>query len=378
MTYDNDPDVRGWRPPPGQAPGLDPRKIGGAVLVAGCALVGYLFLPLDSWVGSLWTGMDSTPSPPMAAPHVDDRDVSQLDKHHIPKIPVRAADAALPQEAPADTSMYDLLKAQYDELHGKYQQLAGLLQGQAGQPVPSTTTTTPKGDEDAKKRAEEAKRKREAFAKSPPIFLTRKSDDAAGKLHALKSPYSLAPSEVIPCTTTMEISSDTPGAFVAIVSQDIPDTATRTKNVIPRGSKFVLRPRGKLIFGDSRMDIQTQTLTFPGGSWLKMPTNTVTDAHGTAGFTGDIDRHYLRIFGSILLTGVLRGGTTIATGGYSGDLGESIGGAVVQEGAAEGTRQAQRQMSRTDPTITVKNRYACQILLEDELVLTRAYPPSQP
>jgi hypothetical protein len=76
----------------------------------------------------------------------------------------------------------------------------------------------------------------------------------------------------------------------------------------------------------------------------------------------------------VVLTGVLRGGTTIVAGGYGGSAADRVGGAVAQDAASEGTRQV-RQNMRTDPTITVPPLYSCSILLEDELILTRSYPP---
>lgn len=378
MIDDGEIDVRQWRPDPGRAPGFSPARIGALVVVAGCVVIAYLFLPFDRWFSGVWAGFGTASEPPstMASLTREDDALSKLAQHYVPKAPERPLLATVaPEPVAEETSVLETLTAQYAQLQGQYAQLMEAFNQIKGQAAPAVSTPKANGmSDEAKQQAAESKRKREAFAKSEPIFLTREKKEGVGQLHALKSPYSLAPSEVIPCETSMALSSETPGAFVAIVRQDVPDTATRTKNVIPKGSKFVLKPRGRLIFGDSRIDIQTQTLTFPGGAWLKMPAHTVTDAYGTAGFTGRIDRHYLRIFGSILITGVLRGGTTVALNGYDGGVGERIGGAVIQEGASAGTQQVQRQMSRTDPTITVETLYACQILLEDELVLTRAYP----
>jgi type IV secretory pathway VirB10-like protein len=393
MRFEDDPDITEWRPDPGRAPGMSPRKIGIVVFCTGCLVVLYLFAPFESWFSRIWASFN-TPTPstaPVAVTAPTDQDLAGLAQHYVPKLPLsptRAVEAAPVVETP-DTSMYDSLKAQYDHLQGKYADLEAWVKGQGSKPVPQQTNT-PKAtivDEENKKREEEAKKQRETLLKSKTGFLTRPKDEKVGQLHALKSPYSLAPSETIPCETTMQISSDTPGAFVAIVAKDMPDTATRQQIVIPKGSKFVMKPRGRLIFGDSRVDIQTQTLTFPGGSWLKTPAHTVTDAAGTSGFTGEIDRHYARIFGSVVITGVLRGGTTVATGGYGGDPAERIAGAVAQEGAAEGTRQA-RQFQRTDPTITIPGpkrqddgtvtMYQCQLLLEEELILTRSFGRLQP
>jgi type IV secretory pathway VirB10-like protein len=360
-----DPDITGLRHNPGRAPGLSPGRVGLAIVVLGCALIAWLVMPLSSWVSGVWAGFGSTRAPvaQVAVQQTDMRDMNQLIPHYTSKPPpTPAVEVAPPVVEP-------VMLAATVEVPPPVPQ-----EGPKPPPVPALKPHQPKDDDAAKKRREEAKRKREAFAKSEPIFLTRKKDDKPGQTHALKSPFSLAPSETIPCETTGQISNETPGAFVAIVSRNVIDTATQSQVVIPKGAKFVMEPRTGTIFGDSRLAIEVRTLTFPGGNWLKFPSATAQDAAGTAGFTGEINRHYGRLFASIILQGVLRGGTALMTGGYGGGAGERIGSAVAQEGATEGSRQVRSQLSRTDPTITIPALYACQILLRDELVLTRAYP----
>jgi type IV secretory pathway VirB10-like protein len=374
-------DVSVLRESPGRAPGMSPPRIFLLVLFGGVLLTAWLIMPLSSWVSGWWSGFGQTREqpPPTAPPRQEDQALNSLKSHHVPKRPgpPPVTDAPPVQETPK-LSVVDDVTSQYDALAKKYADLEAWVKGQGqkgAEPTPrvhGTTTKDSQTDDAAKRAREEAKRKREAVGKSEPIFLTRKKDDPVGQLHALKSPYSLAPSETIPCETTMEMSSDTPGAFVAIVRADVPDTATRQHNVLPKGSKFVLKPRGKTIFGDSRIDIQTHTLTFPGGSWLKMPTHTVTDRSGTAGFTGEIDRHLWRIYGSVILMRVLDSGTTMAVNGSGAGVGERVGAAVGQGVASETSRQA-RQSMNTAPTVTVPTTYECQILLEDELVLTRSF-----
>ena len=383
MRFEDDLEVSSWRQDPGQAHGPKRWKlilIGGG-LVAGIAL--FCLLPFGGWFDAI-TARWSAPAPKaslVASVSVDKRLFNGLAEHHrsepLPSPappPTHPPLAAVTETKPVESKPlpYDALMKRIDELSD---QVSSLL-GQGTKPESKSPETTPKAktvDAAQQKRLEEAKRRREAMLKSPRTLLTRPKEDKPGMLHALQSPFSLAPSEEIPCETTMAISSDTPGAFVAVVSRDVPDTATRQKNVIPKGSKFVLKPRRKTIMGDSRIDVQAQTLTFPSGPWLKLPAATVTDRAGTAGFTGDIDRHLLRNYGAVILTGVLRGGTTIVAGGYGGSPAERVTGAVAQDAAAEATRDT-RQFIRTDPTITVPALYTCRLLLEEELVLTRSYP----
>lgn len=352
---------------PARAPG--PRK-GLIIFVAsvGClALAGWLVIPLSSWFGSWGLGEQTEKPLPQTPAPAKDRMLDGLPKHYVPNI---VAEAAEPPRAPSsmpvtptDDPRMGMLEQQYHALLQQFEQLKGSLKTPVTQAVPH---------QKADPAADERKKTREAFGKSVPIMLARHEEDAkVSQVHALKSPYSLAPLTLIPCETEMEVSSDIPGAFRAMVTSDVHASGVIKHVVIPQGSELGLQPAGQTIFGDSRIRVEVSVLKFPNGHWVKFGPATVTDRQGTTGFTGDIDRHWGRLFASILLTGVLRGGTTIATAGAAGGAG-AIGSAIVQDASNQGQQQT-RQFMRTDPTITVPQNYGCMVQLHDELVLSQAY-----
>lgn len=385
MRAEDDFDTGNWAADLGCAQGPNKTKLILAAAAVLVAIVIYLWLPLDRVWALLMSGESEGPITAMVSGNgLKLEELQGLKRGHVPQPPQKppiAAVAEMPptQAAPPpqpaakpDTSALDQVNAALAAMGARLDGLTGMLT--TGQPKSTPTTTSP--DAQAQKRADAAKRRaeeRKARLQSERIFLTRPKEEKVGKLHALTTPYSLPPNIEIPCETTMEVSSETPGAFIVVVSEDVPDVITRLKNVLPKFSRIGVKPRRSAIMGDSRIDVQATTVTFPGGPWMKLPAGTMTDQYGTAGFTGKINRHYLRNYGAVILTGVLRGGTTIAVGGYGGSTSDRVLGTVAQDAASEATRDI-RQGIRTDPTIIVPNKYRCKYVTEDEMVLMRAYP----
>jgi type IV secretory pathway VirB10-like protein len=100
----------------------------------------------------------------------------------------------------------------------------------------------------------------------------------------------------------------------------------------------------------------------------------VTDQIGQTGLVSDVNHHWLRNYGAVIISGVLRGGqqvlqTEVAQSGGVGQLGAGIGQSANQFG--------QQKLSKaidTRPTITVDPGELCHVLLVKELDL----PPYDP
>lgn len=276
------------------------------------------------------------------------------------------------QQVPVDTSAKD---EQIDGLTRLLQdanaRIKALEEARKAPPAPQARAEDPEARErrEAAKRRAEERRKEDDHARETLVVWQAKKEDREKDVQQLSTPYSLPPSTLIPCVTEMQVTNQAPGAFRAFITQ--PVRSPRGEVVIPQGSVLVMEPSGKTIFGDTRLSVQASTLTFPDGRFLKFPKATVGDETGAAGFSDQIDRRWGSLFASILLTGVLRSGTTLA-GGYGGDPLERVGGAVAGETAQQGTQQV-RQALRTEPILTIRPAYRCELLLQSELVLTRAY-----
>ena len=290
---------------------------------------------------------------------------------------------ALPMPLSAVTEMPNGTRAEDDKSAALLARIAE-LERQLKEPPKAQTSvaTTPKETAEQRKQrrlqeAQERKRlddEKKAW-KSGGGSLKRTEAEMKGTLQSLKTPWSLPPSTKINCRTKTQISNEVQGVFLAEVTRAVKNLQGEV--VIPQGTEILGQPAGQSIYGDSRIPASLTTMTFPNRTYMEFPKATMADQAGTAGLTGDVDRHYGRLLVSVVLTGLLRGGSTLVAGGMGYSMGgqdpaEAIGGAVVGEGTRQG-EQTMRQSINTSPTITVERSYGCLIILEKELTLPGPY-----
>ena len=149
-------------------------------------------------------------------------------------------------------------------------------------------------------------------AKAPAAILFASHDHVKDDTPPVgKAPlYTLAPgSTKLPCVVEMKIDSDVPGYFTCRVSVNVYDTATRKHLLVPQGSMVLAHDNSNnLMYGSERLDTVSLTLTLPDGRSVDLGKAPVTDEAGAAGLTGEIDRHFWRLFGAVLIGGALKGG----------------------------------------------------------------------
>jgi type IV secretory pathway VirB10-like protein len=267
--------------------------------------------------------------------------------------------------APVDTSARDQV---VEQLTRDNQALLARLKALEGrQPMPQGKPPA-HGDQGATQRRE-ARLKEEDEARTTLDVWSAPREAQKTGVQTPATPYSVPPGTQIDCQTEYEVTNQAPGAFRAWVTR--PVYAARGALVIPGGSKLLMRTAATSIAGDQRLPVRVDTLTFPNDRYVRFEAATVADQHGAAGFQDQIDRRLPMLFASILLTGVLRSGSGVMAG-YSGDAGERVAGSVISETASQGTQQV-RQVIRTEPIMTIRPRYACVVLLEQELVLDGPY-----
>lgn len=137
---------------------------------------------------------------------------------------------------------------------------------------------------------------------------------------------------VIPAVLTRRISSDLPGVVTARVSMDVYDSLTSSKLLIPRGAELIGEYNSEVDFGQERLQFAFTRLQMPDGSIYRLPGSPGADHAGMAGVGGEINRHFVRTFGSALLLGVIADRVTrisaIPQGGSQGSGGLSATGQV--------------------------------------------------
>lgn len=113
----------------------------------------------------------------------------------------------------------------------------------------------------------------------------------------------------IPMTLETSINSGLPGLISARVTEDVYDSITGCRMLIPAMAKVVGRYDSKISLGQGRMLVVWNAMIFPDGSELNLAAMQGYDTSGQSGLESDVDNHYWRLFGltfgmSMITTGV--------------------------------------------------------------------------
>ncbi|TLW94166.1 IncP-type conjugal transfer protein TrbI [Rhizobium sp. MHM7A] len=191
------------------------------------------------------------------------------------------------------------------------------------------------------------------------------------------SPYELKRGSVIPATLITGLSSDLPGRITAQVSQNVFDSATGYRLLIPQGAKLFGRYDSKVSFGQERVLVVWTDLIFPNGSTLQIGGMAGTDAEGYGSFKDKVDRHLWRTFGSAALVAMIGTGidmsmpesSTLATQDTASD-------AARRNFAESFGRVAEQTISKNlnvQPTVHIRPGYKFNVLVDQDIIFPSIY-----
>lgn len=175
---------------------------------------------------------------------------------------------------------------------------------------------------------------------------------------------------IIPANFAGGLNSDKPGEFRATVSQDVYDTVKGICKIIPAGTTLVGMYSADIAVGQERILTAFVRMQLPNGKTVPLLGMQGADPDGTAGNTGDVNNHFLRIFGGALVIGALslrfNDNPTTTTVGPAG---------LVAYGNAAGqvaTQTAQTILNRNQnirPTITTEPGQKMMVQVKHDIVL---------
>ncbi|MDA5241558.1 conjugal transfer protein TrbI [Agrobacterium tumefaciens] len=192
-----------------------------------------------------------------------------------------------------------------------------------------------------------------------------------------QSPFELKRGSVIPATLITGINSDLPGRISAQVSQNVYDSATGHRLLIPQGTKLFGRYDSKVSFGQSRVLVVWTDIIFPNGATLQIGGMAGTDAQGFGGFHDKVNNHYWRTFASAALIALV--GT-----GIDASLPESST-LATQDTASDAARRnfaesfgsvAEQTISRNlniQPTLEIRPGYKFNVLVDQDVIFPGTY-----
>nr|UVY99622.1 conjugal transfer protein TrbI [Agrobacterium fabrum] len=192
-----------------------------------------------------------------------------------------------------------------------------------------------------------------------------------------QSPFELKRGSVIPATLITGINSDLPGRITAQVSQNVFDSATGHRLLVPQGTKLFGRYDSKVSFGQSRVLVVWTDIIFPNGSTLQIGGMSGTDAQGYSGFRDKIDRKWLQTFGSAVLVAVIGTGIDMAVPESSTLATQDTASDAARRNFAEtfgrvADRTIQRNMD-VQPTLEIRPGYKFNVLVDQDIVFPGAF-----
>ncbi|NDW07641.1 IncP-type conjugal transfer protein TrbI [Jiella pacifica] len=195
---------------------------------------------------------------------------------------------------------------------------------------------------------------------------------------AQMSPFELKRGSVIPATLVTGINSDLPGRITAQVSQNVYDSATGRRLLIPQGSKLFGRYDSKVTFGQDRVLVVWTDIIFPNGSTLQIGGMAGTDAAGYGGFHDQVDNHYLKTFGSAILVALIGAGTDMLLPQDSSSFGatDSAADAARRSFAETFGEISQQTVSKNleiQPTLEIRPGYRFNVLVDQDIIFPGAY-----
>jgi type IV secretion system protein VirB10 len=187
---------------------------------------------------------------------------------------------------------------------------------------------------------------------------------------------------VIPSVMVTGINSDLPGNIIAQVSQNVWDTASGRQLLIPQGSKLFGVYDSRVVYGQERVLVAWNRLIFPDGSAFTLGAMPGNDMAGYAGYTDEVNNHYLRIFGSAVLMSLISGGMAYTMDSMSGgDSGGTDNTPTMQQEMSSAlaaqlgqtTMQLLQKNLNIKPTLEIRPGYQFNVIVTKDLVFEAPY-----
>ena len=198
--------------------------------------------------------------------------------------------------------------------------------------------------------------------------------------------YELKTGAIIPGLMVTGVNSDLPGNIIAQVSQNVYDTANGNFLLIPQGAKIYGAYDSRVVYGQQRVLVAWNRIVFPDGSAVTLGAMPGADMAGYAGFTDEVDNHYLRIFGSAFLMSMITGGMSYAMDKVdnSGNTGNNNSGTNSTSMQDEMASALAAQMGQTTmklleknvsikPTIEIRPGYRFNIVVTKDVIFRGPY-----
>lgn len=243
--------------------------------------------------------------------------------------------------------------------------------------IPAVTGTTQSSVEKSNP-DQNRQNEKKAFIQIKSADNSSASDYLASRLQTLAIPYEIEAGSIIPGVMLTGIDTDLPGQIIAQVRSNVYDSPTGKYLLIPQGSRLTGQYDSQITYGQRRILIIWKRIIFPNGESIDLQGMPGMDKQGYAGFKGDVNNHYFRLFGSAILMSII--GTGVQLAAPTPDnvltpltvkqaLAQSLNSNLMSTGSSITEKNLNVQ-----PTLEVPPGYEFNISVTKDMVFPWAYP----
>lgn len=198
---------------------------------------------------------------------------------------------------------------------------------------------------------------------------------------SLKDPissYELQAGTIIPGILITGINSDLPGQIIGQVRLNVYDSISGNYLLIPQGSKLTGLYDSQVAYGQERVLVVWKRIIFPNGQSIDLQGMPGIDMGGYAGFYDQVNGHYGKIFGSVVLMSVLSAGAQLSQPQNNNNpfaaptvgqtLAQSLGTNVTNTGTMITAKNINIQ-----PTLQIRPGYEFNISVTKDMVFPSPY-----
>lgn len=194
-----------------------------------------------------------------------------------------------------------------------------------------------------------------------------------------RSPYAILTTFVIPATLITGINSTLPGQISGQVSQDVYDTATGKYLLIPQGTKLEGAYSSEVAYGQASLFVAWQRLVFPDGKTMDIGAMPGSNSAGYAGFTDEVNNHYMRLFGTAVLMSAISAGVALSqsrnqiAGTFGAPTTSSVLSATLGQQLGRVITQMISKNLNVSPTLEIRPGYRFNVTVTKDMVFAKPY-----
>ncbi|MGB7374192.1 TrbI/VirB10 family protein [Pontixanthobacter sp.] len=203
-----------------------------------------------------------------------------------------------------------------------------------------------------------------------PAFLDRPAERRTVSLERLDAAPSgtlLQAGSVIPAALITGIRSDQPGLVTAQVTQNVYDSLTGRRLLIPQGARLIGEYESDAGFGQRRVLLAWNRLILPDGRSIVLERQPAADPSGYAGLEDGADYHWGGVLKAALVS------TLLGIGGELGSGSDSDLARALRRGSQDSVNRAGEQIVSRElnirPTLTIRPGFPVRVLVTRDIVL---------